>query len=421
MPEWIRRLAQSLKSGEVFGRERIRAYCRILLAAEVAGFLFMVAGSQGLIIPLSKPLTSDFVSFYAAGSLAAAGTPERAYDESAHYAAEERATEPDIRYVYFYYPPVFLILCDALAHLPYLAAFGLFASLTLFAYLLVTRRILEEKGAGAFLPLLAFPAVWWALGIGQNSFLTAALFGGATLLLERRPTLAGCLFGALCYKPQFGLLIPVALAAGGEWRAFAGAALSCAALALFSLALFGPASWQAFFAALAGAQATYGNAHAVDPAAFVNPFGAILLVGGGVRLAHAIQGLAMLAAAALVALVWRRRARLPLRAATLLSAALVAAPVALFYDLVLGVVAAAWLVRDSAEAGFPAGERTALAALFPLPLLSLVVGERWHLPLSALAALALCALAARHALAHALAPPPKEALPALVLTPLPRR
>ncbi len=47
---------------------------------------------------------------------------------------------------------------------------------------------------------------------------------GALLQLDKRPVLAGILFGLLAYKPQFGLLIPFVLAASGRWRTFAAAA-----------------------------------------------------------------------------------------------------------------------------------------------------------------------------------------------------
>ena len=42
---------------------------------------------------------------------------------------------------------------------------------------------------------------------------------------ERRPVLAGLLIGCLTWKPQFGILLPVALAASNRWRAFASAAM----------------------------------------------------------------------------------------------------------------------------------------------------------------------------------------------------
>src|SRR5947208_15904588 len=106
--------------GALLDRNRVLAYCRILLAAETAAFLFMIAGTHGVIVPLSRPASTDFVSFYAAGALADIGTPERAYDQSAHYAAEERATAAGVEYRFFYYPPVFLILCAVLARMPYL-------------------------------------------------------------------------------------------------------------------------------------------------------------------------------------------------------------------------------------------------------------------------------------------------------------
>ncbi len=61
---------------------------------------------------------------------------------------------------------------------------------------------------------LAFPAVFINLGQAHNGFLTAALIGAALVLLERRPIVSGILIGLL-YKPQFGLLIPLALAAIG--------------------------------------------------------------------------------------------------------------------------------------------------------------------------------------------------------------
>ena len=95
--------------------------------------------------------------------------------------------------------------------MPYLVAFALFQACTLGMFIVMMRRLLREQGAGWLAPLLAFPAVFWTLGLGQNAFLTAALFGGFTLMVDRRPVGAGILLGALCYKPHFGLLVPGAL------------------------------------------------------------------------------------------------------------------------------------------------------------------------------------------------------------------
>ncbi len=72
--------------------------------------------------------------------------------------------------------------------------------------------------------------------------------GAALLLLDRRPWLAGMLIGLLVYKPQFGLLIPLVLAASGRWRSFAAAALTVLVLTLIVTLAFGPEVWSAFFA-----------------------------------------------------------------------------------------------------------------------------------------------------------------------------
>src|SRR6516165_10155215 len=295
------------------------AYCTILLAIEVACFLFLVAGTHGLIVPLDTPTSTDFVSFYAAGSLADAGTPELAYDQTAHNAAEEQATAPGVEYRFFYYPPVFLLLCALLAGLPYLVAFLVFEAATLAVYLIVMSRILGEHTFTALVPVLAFPAVFWTLGLGQNAFLTAALFGAASLCIDRRPVLAGLLFGALCYKPHFGLLVPLALLAGGHWRASATAFASAAALCGLSLILFGWETWHDFLAAAAASHLTYESGQ-VTFAGFVSPFGAVLLLGGTRAAAYAVQIGATLAAGFLVAVVWRRGYSLSIRAATLAAA-----------------------------------------------------------------------------------------------------
>jgi Glycosyltransferase family 87 len=385
-----------LRRGEWLDRKRVLAYCGMLLAVELAGFAFVVAGTHGLVVPLDRPSSTDFVSFYAAGSLADAGTPALAYNHIAHFAAEVRAREPGIVYNFFYYPPVFLLLCGALARLPYMVAFVVLEAASLVAFLLVGRRILEERGWAVAVPLLAFPAVFWTIGLGQNSFLTAALFGAATLFVDRRPVLAGLLFGALCYKPHLGLLVPVALAAGGRWRVFAGAAASVAGLVLLSLALFGEATWHAYLLAAAASPATYDSGR-IHLSGYATPMGAVLLLGGGRAGAYAVQAAMTLVAAGIVGLVWRRGASLPARAATLAAGTLVAVPVALFYDLMLAALAGLWLIRAGREGGGMAWERTALAVLFLAPLAPRYIGAAWHVPVACIAVLGVFAIAAARA------------------------
>lgn len=386
----IETVIEQLRSGEWLGRDRVIGYGAVLLILEVATFLFFAAGTHGLIVRLDRPNTTDFASFYAAGTLADEGTPALVYDKAAHYAAEQRVTEPGIQYQYFYYPPVFLMICAAVARLPYLLAFVLFETVPLLLYLLVARGILEDRGWRVIVPLLSFPSVAWTIGLGQNAFISAALFGAATMLVDRRPVASGLLFGALCYKPHFGLLIPVALAAGRHWRAFAAASASLAVLVLASWLWFGSETWHSFLVAFAGSDATYASGR-IDFAAMVTLFGGVRLVGASVRLAYVFQAVASLLAAGLVAVVWQKHLSLPVRAATLLAATLLAVPISLFYDLMLGAIAMLWLIRAARETGYMPWEKLAFGGVVLIATLARSVGHAFDLPLGPLSVVLLLA------------------------------
>jgi uncharacterized membrane protein len=85
---------------------------------------------------------------------------------------------------------------------------------TLTVYLATVRRLLDRPDA--VLLLAAFPGTFMCVLHGQNSMLSAAIIAGAVLCLDTRPLLAGVLIGLLAYKPQLGLLFPLALAATGQ-------------------------------------------------------------------------------------------------------------------------------------------------------------------------------------------------------------
>jgi hypothetical protein len=195
-------------------------------------------------------------------------------------------------------------------------------------------------------------------------------------------------FGALCYKPHFGLLIPVALLAGWHWRAFLGAAGTVLACIGVSIALFGTATWTAFFTAAAASGDVYA-AHAIFMGGLTSPFGVLMVSGAGRETAFAVQAGVTLAVACVVALVWRRngqgeRAPLPIRAAVLLAATPVAVPVLMFYDLMLVFVALVWLSLVPRERG--AWRTAAMAAVFVGPLLSGNLSTESHWMLAAVTA-----------------------------------
>lgn len=150
--------------------------------------------------------------------------------------------------------------------------------------------------------------------------------------------------------------VPFALAAGRCWSALAAAAVSVAALALVSLAMFGSDTWHDFFVTAGAAHAPYETDWAPFYA-FANPYGAVRQLGGSVPFAYALQGLTTLFAAALVVVVWRRALPLPTRAAVLAAATPIAVPVSLYQDLMLDAIAGAWLIRECASSRTADGKR----------------------------------------------------------------
>jgi hypothetical protein len=98
---------------------------------------------------------------------------------------------------------------------------------------------------------------------------------------------------------------------------------------------------------------------------YINPFGAVRQLGGSPNTASAVQLGALVIAALLVALVWGRRLPLPIRAAALASAALVAAPLALFYELILAAMASFWLLSpERRDALDPEAHRRTISQCF---------------------------------------------------------
>ena len=94
------------------------------------------------------------------------------------------------------------------------------------------------------LPFAAFnPAVVANFLAGQSGFLSAGLMLGAARLLTKHPVVAGVLFGLLTYKPQLGLMVPVALLAARQWICIVSAALTLVLIIASTSWWFGIEAW----------------------------------------------------------------------------------------------------------------------------------------------------------------------------------
>jgi len=411
-PAW-----QGLRSGRWLTAERIRVYSLILLAFYAIAIVGWIALSGGLIDPNGKPIGTDFSSFYAAGSMVLDGHAADVYDMAAHYAREKQIFGAATPYYGWLYPPIFLFAVAPLALMPYSLALAVWQGATFALYLAVIaailRRIRRDDDSVARLWLsvaVAFPAAFINLGHGQNGFLTAGLFGAALLNLQRRPLLAGVLFGLLAYKPQFGVLIPFALLAGGQWRTFLAAGVTVMALAGAATLAFGPEIWHAFAASTETSRTLLLEQGNVGFEKLQSVFAAVRMWGGGISLAYVVQ-----AAASVIALfgvawawhstshptshpTWRACSNRDLKAALLIVATLLASPHVLDYDLTTLAPAIAFIVASRWRGGFRNYDVSVLAAAWFAPLLARAIAGATGVPLGLIAVAMLYILTMRHAM-----------------------
>jgi hypothetical protein len=389
----MRQLVETLRSGRWLTLARVVFYPLVASGLLLITVAFVVVSALAAPELKVQPMHTDFVAFWSAGALALQGEAAAAY-EPARLAAEqaELVRGAAIGHYPWFYPPVFLGCVAALALLPY--GWSLFAWLTATgaAYFFSVRRIVPDPRA--WLVALGFPCVLLNVGHGQNGFLSAALLGAGLLGLERHPLRSGALLGLLSYKPQLAVLVPFALAAGGQWRAFAGMALAGLASIAVSVAAFGTAAWWAFLAMSSQTQGALdaGGARLLK---MVTPFSAVHWWGGAPALAWAVQGAVSLVLLGIVVWAWRRPGPLGVKAALLAAAIPLATPYAFDYDLMVLAVAIAFLAAAGLRDGFRPWELTVLGAAWLAPALSRPAAFGLGIPLALLAAAGLMWLAAR--------------------------
>lgn len=351
--------------------ERISGTVRRAVIVAVLGYPVGTALYLNFLSHDAASLPIDFVAFWSAASLAAEGEAVSAYD---HAVLRVRQMLPEYAadaYFPWLYPGQFLLLLTPLGLLPFSAALGVFlaGSLSVYVLGLAKWRAASPGGAGAAWNLaIGAPAVLSVAFAGNVSLLWAGLFLFALRAIANGRVIAAGLFLALLtFKPQLGLMIPVALAAAGNWRMIAAAAGFTVLLLAITTAVFGTGHWTAFV----GPAAHLARLTHDDPmlsSTLVTWYGLLLQVGAEVETALSIQAGWLLASAAAVAMAWRRSkpAGIDLQIATLAIATLTAAPRAHQYELLLATVAAYFLAR--AGVGQSVAGRLWLAVLWLLPV-----------------------------------------------------
>lgn len=388
---------QGLRSGEWLTSARLRGYSLILLGMCVIAMAGWIALSDGLIDRNGKPVGTDFSNVYAAGTLIWQGRPAEAYEPARQHAAEKAVFGGrEVPFYGWHYPPFFFAIAFVVAAVPYAWGLAIWLVASFAAYLAVIRAILPRPET--LLVAAAFPAVFVNIGHGQNGFLTTALLGGALHLLDRRPWLAGVLIGLLAYKPQFGVLIPIALLAGGRWSTIGAAIATVAALLAVSFVTLGGGVWHAFADSMNFTQTVVLEQGNTGWEKIQSVFSAVRMWGAGVHTAYSVQIALALMLAASLAWLWQSDAAFELKASALATASLLATPYVLDYDLVVLAVAIAFFVKYGLSRGFRSYEISLLAAAWMVPLLSRGIAGVTGVPLGLSAMLALYVFTVRRAL-----------------------
>jgi len=268
------------------------------------------------------------------------------------------------------YPPSFLVLLLPFAGLGFL---GSYVAFQLATGALLARALLASTAAPSpilLVAVLACPASAINAIDGQAVFLVAALIVGGFGLLERRPFLGGLVLGLLTFKPQFCILVPIALIAAGQWRALLASGVSALAMMIASGMIFGWDLWLRWFPLIienfvspSEKWIAYGRmwGHSV--------YACAVLLGVPARLASWVQLLAMLAATISVVIAFRSRLGTREKTAVFLAATVLAAPHSGPYDVTLLVIAAAfWLMSRAAP--LPLWCWTLAFMVWLLPMLS---------------------------------------------------
>lgn len=298
-------------------------------------------------------LGRDFVNYWTAGHLVAEGHIATIFDPVRFLNAEHRLFDPALPFHFWSYPPPALFLVAPLGLFPYIPALLLWSVVGVLVLIPAARRMLADPRERIL--LVCAPAVAINVALGQNGAITAALLIGGLALWRTKPRLAGVLFGLLVFKPQIGLLLPVAVVAERRWNILVWAGGTAIAAVLASAPIYGLDAWRGFFGPTLHTQSLMltqgtGPFQWMMPSTFI----AARLIGWPSVMAMTLQGPVSLFAAWTVWTAYRRSGDAELKAALLMTATFVATPQCFNYDLIPCAAAALILWRRD-ESGVARG------------------------------------------------------------------
>ena len=343
-----------LRRADWLTHQRVRGYAVIVGIASLA----LLANSY---LKAMGPDGTDFLAFWGAGHVTAAGDPVAAYDLTMQEQVQT-GTGSNGWFV-FVNPPPFLFAVAPFGAMPFSIAWIAWVAATFSGWAWAAIRAFPRLW-----PLVVvYPGALLAAGHAQSGLLTGALLVTAAHELGRRQGIAGAAIGALIVKPHLAVLAPVWFARSGKWRAFFSAGISAVALVGLSWLVFGTetmlgytTSWQASRALMEGINDDFLLRQATW-------FAQARIFGGDTvaMLAGVLSGMLALGVALAA---WRRFAGTSrATGAAVLAATALASPYLFNYDLPFLIFPTLWLVERGLRDGFRDWEKFALVVLYFAP------------------------------------------------------
>jgi hypothetical protein len=310
-----------------------------------------------------------FVGEHAAASI---------YDPVALHSAQSALGLDPTHFYPFLYPPSYLLILWPLGQLPGWVACAALIVMTLPLYLWAT--VGRNWRSLAMVFALTAPTTTIGIVSGQSSFLASALLAGGLRVAAGNPIAGGILLGSLTYKPQLGLLVPVALVAARLWRTLAVAALTAVGLVILTSMLFGGEIWPVWAGTLLSFSRHFAGGGGRILHWMPTIFAAFAQLISAPAPALLAQCIGTAGAAAIVWMLFRSGPR-QLGSAGLLVASLLATPYAFVYDMPILTTAVIWVVSGQRRAGeaFGTGEVFVLVLAMIAPITLAAVDPRYPL------------------------------------------
>jgi hypothetical protein len=359
LPPWLARpldVALSRKAVEL-----------IATFAAALFFAYVFLASKAVLEGKQTYHFGDFFALWTSAVVTHGGDAAVNFDADALHARQVALGMHPEGYNPFPYPPTLLLLLGPLGRLPLREAFYVFMVPSFAAYLLAMSAGRWREWWWTLGACLA-PATGVTLISGQTGYLSGALMIGGLRLLPTRPALAGVLFGLLTYKPQLGVLVPVALVAMGAWRAIAAAAATFLAGAALSSYVYGFALWGLFAHSLVEYAVRFHPVVGYMPTIYANA----IMLGAWRSVAWVLQ---LAVSIPIGVVVWRayRQGPSARAAALLVVGTYLATPHAFNYDMPMMTLALVWyfVERFREPERFDLGEIVALLLAFTTPFIML--------------------------------------------------